>query len=86
MQVYKFGGASIKSSSAIRDLLEILIANGDNKVIVFSAMGQTFITALLISAAIIVVFLLLFRSWNKAAIHSSVALLLFCSCFGLSLR
>jgi len=40
MQVYKFGGASIKSSSAIRDLLEILIANGDNKVIVFSAMGK----------------------------------------------
>ena len=47
--------------------------------IVFAATQQAFITAFVVFFSIIAVFFLLFRSWKKVAIPSSVTLLLFYS-------
>ncbi len=41
MKVYKFGGASVKSAEALKNALEITIAEKDNLIIVVSAMGKT---------------------------------------------
>lgn len=42
MQVYKFGGASVKDADAVRNVTEILKENNFNeKVVVISAMGKT---------------------------------------------
>lgn len=42
MQVYKFGGASVKDASAVKNVAAILSANSFNKkVVVISAMGKT---------------------------------------------
>lgn len=47
--------------------------------IVFSAIQQAVITSLVITAVILAVFLLILRSWQRAAIHASLTLLLFFS-------
>ena len=42
MKVFKFGGASIKDVSSIKNILNIILRNKENKlVIVVSAMGKT---------------------------------------------
>ena len=42
MQVYKFGGASVKDADAVRNVTAILKENNFNeKVVVISAMGKT---------------------------------------------
>ncbi len=42
MNVYKFGGASVKDAAAVRNVVQILKANhGFDKVVVISAMGKT---------------------------------------------
>ena len=42
MEVYKFGGASVKDADAVKNVVEILIQQqGQRKVVVFSAMGKT---------------------------------------------
>ncbi len=41
MKVYKFGGASVKSAKAVRNLLKILTANQEELFIVISAMDKT---------------------------------------------
>ncbi len=42
MNVYKFGGASVKDAAAVRNVIKILGENpGNNKVVVISAMGKT---------------------------------------------
>lgn len=41
MKVYKFGGASVKSASGVRNLLEIVQCEKEPLVIVVSAMGKT---------------------------------------------
>lgn len=42
MQIYKFGGASVKDASSVRNVSEILIQQGyKNKIVVVSAMGKT---------------------------------------------
>jgi len=42
MQIFKFGGASVKDPDGVKNLLEVLTKTGlDNKVIVVSAMGKT---------------------------------------------
>ena len=40
MQVYKFGGASVKSAATIRNLLNIIKLCDDNLVVIVSAMGK----------------------------------------------
>jgi sulfatase-like protein len=47
--------------------------------IVFPAIQQAVITSLLIAAIIMIIFLLMFRSWQRAAIHASFTLLWFFS-------
>jgi aspartate kinase len=42
MQVYKFGGASVKDAAAVKNVVTILKENqGNNKVVVISAMGKS---------------------------------------------
>lgn len=42
MNVYKFGGASVKDAQAVKNVIKILGENsGNNKVVVISAMGKT---------------------------------------------
>ncbi|MGB1032898.1 MAG: aspartate kinase, partial [Flavobacteriales bacterium] len=42
MEVYKFGGASVKDADAVKNVVEILTQQqGQRKVVVFSAMGKT---------------------------------------------
>ena len=41
MKVYKFGGASVKDATGIRNLSKILSAESDNLVVVVSAFGKT---------------------------------------------
>ena len=41
MKVYKFGGASVKDGSGIRNMAEIVSEVSDNLVIVVSAFGKT---------------------------------------------
>ena len=42
MQVYKFGGASVKDAAAVKNVTSILKENNFNqKVVVISAMGKT---------------------------------------------
>jgi aspartate kinase len=41
MKVYKFGGASVKDASGIRNLAKIVTEESDNLVIVVSAFGKT---------------------------------------------
>ncbi|MBN2892145.1 MAG: aspartate kinase [Bacteroidales bacterium] len=41
MQVYKFGGASVKSADAVRNALNIISLCDDNLVLIVSAMGKT---------------------------------------------
>ena len=41
MQVYKFGGASVKNADAVRNILPILKQTTENTVVVISAMGKT---------------------------------------------
>jgi aspartate kinase len=41
MKVYKFGGASVKDGSGIRNIAEIVSAAADNLVVVVSAFGKT---------------------------------------------
>lgn len=41
MIVYKFGGASVKDSEAVRKVSEILSGNNENLIVVISAMGKT---------------------------------------------
>ena len=41
MKVYKFGGASVKDASGVRNLKEIVACAGDDLMVVISAMGKT---------------------------------------------
>ncbi|QJW92443.1 aspartate kinase [Spirosoma taeanense] len=41
MKVFKFGGASVKDAAGVRNLAEIVRAQGQNAVVVVSAMGKT---------------------------------------------
>jgi aspartate kinase len=41
MQVYKFGGASVRSAEGIRNIFRIVSVEEDNLFIVVSAMGKT---------------------------------------------
>ncbi|MDE5736671.1 MAG: aspartate kinase, partial [Bacteroidales bacterium] len=41
MEVYKFGGASVKGAEAVRHVAQILAREQGPKVLVFSAMGKT---------------------------------------------
>ena len=41
MKVYKFGGASVKDASGIKNLTKIIAAESDNLIIVVSAFGKT---------------------------------------------
>src|ERR1035437_7312236 len=41
MKVYKFGGASVKDASGIKNLTKIIAAESDNLVIVVSDFGKT---------------------------------------------
>ncbi|MBT3383656.1 MAG: aspartate kinase [Prolixibacteraceae bacterium] len=41
MKVFKFGGASVKSAEAVRNVLQILKGYNENIVVVISAMGKT---------------------------------------------
>jgi len=41
MKVYKFGGASVKSADAVKNVAEILKTDSENLVVVISAMGKT---------------------------------------------
>jgi aspartate kinase len=41
MKVYKFGGASVKDASGIRNLVKIVMSEPDNLVVVVSALGKT---------------------------------------------
>lgn len=41
MKIYKFGGASVRDASGVRNLLKIVASESDNLVVVVSAMGKT---------------------------------------------
>ena len=41
MQVYKFGGASVKNANGVRNLEDIVRGAGNNLMVVVSAMGKT---------------------------------------------
>ncbi|MDD2381096.1 MAG: aspartate kinase [Mariniphaga sp.] len=41
MNIFKFGGASVKSADAVRNLAKIINSNQENLVVVISAMGKT---------------------------------------------
>ena len=41
MKVYKFGGASVKDATGIRDLSKIVLGEQANLVVVISALGKT---------------------------------------------
>jgi aspartate kinase len=42
MKVFKFGGASVKDASGVKNIAKILLNNSDSKiVVVISAMGKT---------------------------------------------
>ena len=41
MKVFKFGGASVKDAAGVRNLAEIITTQGQNAVVVVSAMGKT---------------------------------------------
>ncbi len=41
MRVFKFGGASVKSADAVRNVGKILKSNNNGVVVVISAMGKT---------------------------------------------
>ncbi len=41
IQVYKFGGASVKNASGVRNVCSIIKSNANNMVVVISAMGKT---------------------------------------------
>ena len=41
MKVFKFGGASVKDAAGVRNLAEIVRTQGQDAVIVVSAMGKT---------------------------------------------
>ncbi|RYF60992.1 MAG: aspartate kinase, partial [Cytophagaceae bacterium] len=41
MKVFKFGGASVKDAAGVRNLAEIVKSQGQNTIVVVSAMGKT---------------------------------------------